>query len=159
MLFRSECPLADIQRFHFLGMGHSWIAEVGDPRTAEGWQKVQQYSPLHRITPTSERRYPYPKALFLTSSNDDRTHPAHGRKMVHKMNDLVGEGHTDYMSGGNQGALLFEESEGGHGGNADLTQMARERAMIFYFFWQQLAPEQLADVEKPREIGRVSEHK
>ena len=100
----SECPLADMERFRFLGMGHSWIPELGDPSTPEGWATVQQYSPLHRITPQHERRFPYPRALFVSSSNDDRTSPAHGRKMVAKLNQLVGE---------SAGTLLLEEAEGG----------------------------------------------
>ena len=128
----SECPLADMERFRFLGMGHSWIPELGDPSTADGWQRVQQYSPLHRITPRGERRFDYPKALFVSSSNDDRTHPAHGRKMAAKMNEVVGEA---------AGTFLLEEAEGGHGGNADLKQMARHMALIFYFLWRTLAPE------------------
>lgn len=128
----SECPVADLERFRFLGMGHSWIPELGDPSTPEGWQVVQQYSPLHRITPRAARRFDYPKALFVSSSNDDRTHPAHGRKMVAKMDHIVGEG---------AGCLLLEESEGGHGGNADIEQVARADALVFYFLWQSLAPE------------------
>jgi len=32
-----ECPLTDLERFIFLGMGHSWMPELGDPRTEEGW--------------------------------------------------------------------------------------------------------------------------
>ena len=129
----SECPLADLERFRFLGMGHSWMPELGDPSTPDGWRAVQQYSPLHRITPPAERRFAYPRALFVASSNDDRTHPAHGRKMVAKMDELVGESAA--------GALLLEEAEGGHGGNADIEQVARQHALIFSFLWQSLAPE------------------
>lgn len=141
-LFRavvSECPLADMQRFHLLGMGHSWIPELGDPTTPEGWRVVQQYSPLHRITPPKERRFAYPASLFVSSSNDDRTNPAHGRKMVAKMNQVAGE---------DAGALLIEECEGGHGGNADIEQMARQHALIFYFLWGSLAPEAGIPVEQ-----------
>ena len=74
----SECPLADMERFRFLGMGHSWIPELGDPSTPEGWHVVQQYSPLHRISPTDERRFRTHEP-FVSSSNDDRTHPAHAQ--------------------------------------------------------------------------------
>ena len=75
-LFRavvSECPLTDLERFRFLGMGHSWMPELGDPSTPDGWRAVQQYSPLHRVTPPSDRRFAYPRAIFVSSSNDDRT--------------------------------------------------------------------------------------
>lgn len=134
-LFRavvSECPLADMERFRFLGMGHSWMPELGDPSTPEGWRAVQQYSPLHRVSPPSDRRFAYPRAIFVSSSNDDRTHPAHGRKMVARIDQLVGE---------SDDALLLEEAEGGHGGNADIEQVARQHALIFSFLWQSLAPE------------------
>ena len=134
-LFRavvSECPLTDLERFRFLGMGHSWMPELGDPSTPEGWRAVQQYSPLHRVSPPSDRRFAYPRAIFVSSSNDDRTHPAHGRKMVARIDQLVGE---------SDDALLLEEAEGGHGGNADIEQVARQHALIFSFLWQSLAPE------------------
>ena len=52
--------------------------------------------------------------------------------MVAKMNHIVGE---------SAGSFLLEESEGGHGGNADIEQVARAHALIYYFLWQALAPE------------------
>jgi len=108
---------------------------------------VRQYSPLHRATPMSgdpesgiaPRRFKYPQALFVSSSNDDRTHPAHGRKLVAKMNDVSG---GDALSE----TFLYEEAEGGHGGNADLKQTARQKALMWLFFWRALAPE--VDIEE-----------
>jgi prolyl oligopeptidase len=48
----------------------------------------------------------YPSILFVTSTRDDRVHPAHARKMSTKLLDL---GYTDRV-------LSYENIEGGRGG-------------------------------------------
>ena len=61
--------------------------------------------------------------------------------MVAKMNELVGA---------NAEAFLHEESEGGHGGNADIRQIAQKLALIFSFLWQTLSPETDLGVKRQR---------
>lgn len=58
--------------------------EYGNPDVAEEWAHLKRYSPYHRL----ELDRPYPRTLFTTSTRDDRVHPAHARKMVHKMSQL-----------------------------------------------------------------------
>ena len=39
-------PLLDMQRYHTLLAGASWMAEYGDPDTSD-WEFLKQYSPYH----------------------------------------------------------------------------------------------------------------
>ena len=81
---------------------------------------MQGFSPYHLVD--AARRYP--KALFTTSTRDDRVHPAHARRMVYKM--LAGKDARD-------GLYYYENIEGGHGGAADSDQRARVAALVYDF--------------------------
>lgn len=76
-------PLLDMQRFHTLLAGASWMAEYGNPDT-DDWAFLQQYSPYHNIKEGTE----YPPMLVTTSTRDDRVHPGHARKFVKKLWDM-----------------------------------------------------------------------
>ena len=68
-------PLLDMQRYHKLLAGASWMAEYGNPDT-DDWEKfLQKYSPYHNIQPGAK----YPPILVTTSTRDDRVHPGHAR--------------------------------------------------------------------------------
>ena len=116
-------PLLDMQRYHKLLAGNSWMAEYGNPDIPEEWAWISQYSPYHNV----KAGVKYPKVLFTTSTRDDRVHPAHARKMVARM---LEQGHKD--------VLYYENMEGGHGGAADNTQRAHLRALEFTFMWNAL---------------------
>lgn len=118
----SQVPLLDMRRYHLLLAGASWMAEYGDPDDPDGWAYLRQYSPYHNLD--ADRRYP--PSLFVTSTRDDRVHPAHARKMVAKMREL---GHD---------VRYYENIEGGHGGAADNDQMAFKWALVFEFLWRTL---------------------
>jgi prolyl oligopeptidase len=117
-----QVPLLDMQRYHRLLAGASWMAEYGDPDQPEQWAWIKQFSPYQNVR-TDVR---YPRALFTTSTRDDRVHPGHARKMVAKLEAL---GHP---------VLYFENIEGGHGGAADNTQRAHLQALEFAYLWVQL---------------------
>ena len=117
-----QVPLLDMQRYHKLLAGASWMAEYGDPDKPEEWAYLQNYSPYHRFDPAKN----YPPVLFTTSTRDDRVHPGHARKMMAKMLDA---GKT---------ALYYENIEGGHGGAADNKQRAYMSALAYTFLWQTL---------------------
>jgi prolyl oligopeptidase len=106
-----EVPLLDMKRYSHLLAGASWMAEYGDPDDPEQWKTLQTISPYHQVKPPNEVQYP--PTLFTTSTRDDRVHPAHARKMVHKMKAL---GHPQ--------VLYYENVEGGHAGAADNKQTA-----------------------------------
>jgi prolyl oligopeptidase len=109
----SEVPLLDMQHYHMLLAGASWMGEYGDPDNAEDWAWLKDLSPYHNL----KKDVKYPRALFITSTRDDRVHPAHARKMVAKMLDM---GHD---------AMLCEYSEGGHRGHAETA---------YLFLWNEL---------------------
>ena len=113
----SEVPLLDMLRYTLLPAGASWIAEYGDPAIPEEAAYLARYSPYNNVRPDVA----YPPSLFLTSTADDRVHPAHARKMAALMQS---QGHR---------ALFYEETQGGHGGGGDLQargQFLRERISL-----------------------------
>jgi prolyl oligopeptidase len=117
-----QVPLLDMQRYHKLLAGASWVAEFGDPDDPAQWEFLRTFSPFHNVRDDVN----YPRILFTTSTRDDRVHPGHARKMVAKMQD---QGHD---------VLYYENIEGGHGGAADNKQQAFMQALAYTFFWRQL---------------------
>ena len=118
----SEVPLLDMLRYTLLPAGASWIAEYGDPAIPEEAAYLAEYSPYNNVRPDVA----YPPALFLTSTADDRVHPAHARKMAALMQS---QGHR---------ALFYEETEGGHGGGGDLRREANFYASEYLFLQREL---------------------
>lgn len=116
-------PLLDMQRYHTLLAGNSWMAEYGNPDVAREWEWIRPYSPYHNVRPGVR----YPKVLFTTSTRDDRVHPAHARKMAARM-----------LEQGHEGVFYYENIEGGHGGAADNGQRAYLGALELSFLWQAL---------------------
>ncbi len=115
-------PLLDMQRYHKLLAGASWMGEYGNPDDPDMWDYIRTYSPYHNVH--SDRRYP--KVFFHTSTRDDRVHPGHARKMVAKM---MGMGHPVYY---------YENIEGGHGGAANNRQRAHVSALAYAYLLDQL---------------------
>jgi prolyl oligopeptidase len=121
-----QVPLLDMQRYHKLLAGASWMAEYGDPDKAQDWAYIRRYSPYQNVKPPSNGQAKLPKVLFVTSTRDDRVHPGHARKMAARM---IEQGHP---------LLYWENIEGGHGGAADNGQRAQMQALEYTFLWQQL---------------------
>lgn len=117
-----QVPLLDMQRYHKLLAGASWVAEYGNPDTPREWEFIRTFSPYHNV----KRDTRYPRTLFTTSTRDDRVHPGHARKMVARMKD---HGHN---------VLYYENIEGGHGGAADNKQAAFMSALAYTFLKKQL---------------------
>ena len=117
-----QVPLLDMQRYHLLLAGSSWVAEYGDPDVEEEWAFLRTFSPYHLFEP--ERSYP--PVLFTTSTRDDRVHPGHARKLAASMLE-AGKDVTSY-----------ENIEGGHGGAATNEQAAHMAALAYRFLGQRL---------------------
>ncbi|MBB0968192.1 S9 family peptidase [Dietzia aerolata] len=118
-------PLLDMKRYHLLLAGASWMAEYGDPDTADWDDFLGAYSPYQHIRPASEVRYP--PILMTTSTRDDRVHPGHARKMTAALEEAGHE--VEY----------YENVEGGHAGAADNSQEARKAVLTYEFFRRRLA--------------------
>jgi prolyl oligopeptidase len=117
-----QVPLLDMQRYHKLLAGASWVAEYGNPDKPAEWEFIRTFSPYHNLTKDAK----YPRILFTTSTRDDRVHPGHARKMAARMKEM---GHD---------VLYYENIEGGHGGSANNDQAAFMTALAYTFLWNQL---------------------
>ncbi|MFM2341874.1 MAG: hypothetical protein RLZZ592_1527 [Pseudomonadota bacterium] len=117
-----QVPLLDMLRYHRLLAGASWMAEYGDPDQPEQRAWIERYSPYQAL----REGVRYPRALFTTSTRDDRVHPGHARRMVAKLEAL------------GQPVLYYENIEGGHGGAADNAQRAHLQALEFAYLWSRL---------------------
>ena len=115
-------PLVDMQRYHRLLAGASWVAEYGDPDKPEEWAFISRYSPYQNVRADQK----LPPVMFYTSTRDDRVHPGHARKMMAKME---AQGHpVDY----------YENTEGGHHGSVTNEQLATRLARTYAFLWEKL---------------------
>lgn len=118
-----QVPLLDMQRYHKLLAGASWMAEYGDPDKPEEWAFIQTFSPYQLFDPAMDT----PPTLFMTSTRDDRVHPGHARKMAALMLDA------------DKDVRYYENIEGGHGGAANNAQAAHMSALAYTFLWNELA--------------------
>ena len=118
-----QVPLLDMQRYHKLLAGASWMAEYGNPDKVDEWAFIRTFSPYHLFDPATD----YPPTLFTTSTRDDRVHPGHARKMMARMQEA------------GKDVRYYENIEGGHGGAANNAQAAHMSALAYTFLWQQLA--------------------
>jgi len=118
----SAVPLIDMLRYHKLLAGASWTAEYGNPDIPEHRAFISGYSPYQLVSPEAD----YPEIFLWTNPKDDRVHPGHARKMAARM---LEQGHD---------IIYFENNEGGHGGGANLNQLAVTDAMQIVYFLQQL---------------------
>jgi prolyl oligopeptidase len=116
-----QVPLLDMKRYSHLLAGASWMAEYGDPDTAD-WNFIKTFSPYQLFDP----RRDYPPLFFWTTTRDDRVHPAHARKMAAEM--LAADKDVRY----------YENTEGGHGAGATNAQQAHLWALTYTFLWKEL---------------------
>ena len=118
----SRVPLTDMLRYTQLLAGPSWMEEYGDPARPEDWAVMARYSPYQNL----KAGLALPPTLYITNRNDDRVHPAHGRKMAARQQGL---GYP---------VMFYEPREGGHGGVATPQMQAEREALIYTFLMQQL---------------------
>ena len=117
-----ESALLDMIRYTKLPPGASWIGEYGDPEDPKMAAVISRYSPYQNIKPNVK----YPEVFFHTSTADDRVQPGHTRKVVARLEEY-----------GNP-TLLYENTEGGHGGAADLEQKVKKGALEYVYLYQKL---------------------
>jgi prolyl oligopeptidase len=118
-----QVPLLDMRRYNQLLAGASWMGEYGDPDDPAQWDYIRRYSPYQNV----REGVHYPKILFATSTRDDRVHPGHARKMMARMEGL-----------GVKSVWYYENTEGGHAGAADNSQVAFMNALEYTFLWDML---------------------
>lgn len=119
----SQVPLLDMMRFHTMLAGASWQAEYGFPdENPEERAFLRSISPLHNVDADAD----YPPLFLLTSTKDDRVHPAHARKMAY-LTDALG-----------LDILYYENMAGGHSAAANLRETANRLALEYTFLMQTL---------------------
>ena len=116
-------PLLDMQRFHTLLAGASWMGEYGDPDDEVEGAFLRRISPYHNLREDED----YPEVFLVTSTKDDRVHPGHARKFAKRMED---QGH-DF--------LYYENIDGGHSAAANLKETANRLALQHVYLMQKLA--------------------
>jgi len=117
-----QVPLLDMLRFHKLLAGASWMGEYGNPDDPDEGAYLQSMSPYHNVDVAQT----YPEMFLMTSTKDDRVHPAHARKMGHLLDEL------------GKPFLYYENIDGGHSAAANLGETARREALSYTFLMQQL---------------------
>lgn len=117
-----EVPLLDMKRYSHLSAGASWMAEYGNPDTAD-WKFIKTFSPYQLV----QKDKKYPPVLFYTTTSDDRVGPVQARKMAAKM---LGMGYKNVW--------FYENLEGGHGAGADNKQASYMHALAYSFLWDKL---------------------
>ena len=118
----AEVPLANMMRYHKLLAGASWIAEYGNPDISTEKEYILKYSPLQNLKPNQN----YPEVLFITSTKDDRVHPAHARQMAARMQEL---GYS---------VLFYENINGGHKRASDPYDTSMVQALEYTYLWEKL---------------------
>jgi prolyl oligopeptidase len=117
-----QVPLLDMLGFHKLLAGASWVGEYGDPEIPEERAFLEAISPYHHVDPDTV----YPEIFFVTSTKDDRVHPAHARKMAARLED---QGHP---------FLYYENIDGGHSAAANLAEAAKRTALEYVYLMRKL---------------------
>ncbi|MEO3779235.1 prolyl oligopeptidase family serine peptidase [Micromonospora sp. B11E3] len=130
----ARVPLTDMRRYHRLLAGASWMAEYGDPDREADWAYLREYSPYHNV----RGGRPYPPALIVTSTRDDRVHPGHARKLAARLRE---HGHD---------VSYYENVEGGHGGASNNEQRAFVSALMLEFLWRTLTGRADPALPRPR---------
>ena len=135
-LFRAavvQVPLLDMLGYAAANMlaGASWVDEYGDPRLGADGKPTHpdEYAWLARLSPYQNMK---PAAVasampfFVTSTKDDRVHPAHARKTAAR---LQAAGTPFYY---------YENIDGGHSAAANQQEVARRRALEFVYLSERL---------------------
>jgi prolyl oligopeptidase len=103
----------DMLRYHKFTVGAAWASDYGNSDTAEGYQYLVAYSPLHTVKKGAK----YPAVLVTTGDHDDRVYPAHSYKYT-----AAAQAAADPDSGP---ILIHIESNAGHGGSSGTSPVSK----------------------------------
>ncbi|MGA1807863.1 prolyl oligopeptidase family serine peptidase [Sphingobium sp. WW5] len=117
-----QVPLLDMIRYEQIAAGASWVDEYGSVSVPEEKAFLEKISPYANI----RKGETYPTPYIWTTTKDDRVGPQHARKFAARLKDYG----LPY--------LFYEDTAGGHSGDADIEQGARLQAMQMVYFSQRL---------------------
>lgn len=121
-----QVPLLDMVRYEQIAAGASWVDEYGSVSNPEERAFLQKISPYHNIRRSGVN---YPEPYIWTTTKDDRVGPQHARKFAARLKEYG----LPY--------LFYEDTAGGHSGDADVEQGARLQALQMTYFAQKLMGE------------------
>lgn len=120
-----QVPLLDMVRYEQIAAGASWVDEYGSVSVPEEKAFLERISPYANI----RKGVAYPTPYIWTTTKDDRVGPQHARKFAARLKDYGIPYH------------FYEDTAGGHSGDADIEQGARLQAMQMVYFSQRLEGE------------------
>jgi prolyl oligopeptidase len=119
-----QVPLLDMLRYEQIAAGASWVDEYGSVSVPEERAFLGTISPYQNI----RKGVRYPEPYIWTTTKDDRVGPQHARKFAARLKEYG----LPY--------LFYEDTAGGHSGDADIEQGARLQALQMTYFAQKLMP-------------------
>ncbi|MEG3164297.1 prolyl oligopeptidase family serine peptidase [Sphingomonas sp. PB2P19] len=117
-----QVPLLDMIRYEGIAAGASWVDEYGSVSVPEEKAFLETISPYQNI----KKGVAYPEPYIWTTTKDDRVGPQHARKFAARLKEYG----LPY--------LFYEDTAGGHSGDADIAQGARLQALQMTYFAQKL---------------------
>ena len=117
-----QVPLLDMLRYEQIAAGASWVDEYGSVKNPDEAAFLARISPYQQL----KRGVAYPEPYIWTTTKDDRVGPQHARKFAARMKEYG----LPY--------LFYEDTAGGHSGDADIVQGARLQALQMVYFAQKL---------------------
>ncbi len=135
-----QVPLLDMLRYHLLLAGASWVDEYGSPDIAEERAWLETMSPYANFDADAD----YPTPFFVTSTKDDRVHPAHARKMA------------KLFQAADKPFLYYENIDGGHSAAANLQETAKRKALEFTYLMRQLMDDPAAAAADAVDAGEAA---
>ncbi len=117
-----QVPLLDMIRYEQIAAGASWVDEYGSVTVPAEKAFLQTISPYQNI----RKGVAYPEPYIWTTTKDDRVGPQHARKFAARLKEYG----LPY--------LFYEDTAGGHSGDADIEQGARLQALQMTYFAQKL---------------------
>ena len=117
-----QVPLLDMLRYEQIAAGASWVDEYGSVSVPAERAFLARISPYANL----KRGVAYPEPYIWTTTKDDRVGPQQARKFAARMKEYG----LPY--------LFYEDTAGGHSGDADIAQGARLQALQAVYFTQKL---------------------
>ena len=117
-----QVPLLDMIRYEQIAAGASWVDEYGSVANPTERAFLETISPYQNL----KKGVAYPEPYIWTTTKDDRVGPQHARKFAARMKEYG----LPY--------LFYEDTAGGHSGDADIEQSARLQALQMVYFSQKL---------------------
>ena len=117
-----QVPLLDMVRYEQIAAGASWVGEYGSVSNPDEAAFLRRISPYANI----DRAKSYPEPYIWTTTKDDRVGPQHARKFAARLKEY------------GKPYLFYEDTAGGHSGDADIEQGARLQALQMTYFAQKL---------------------